>query len=1002
DRSDDKVRSMIKELSDRLDSMPEPEEWLDEKTEALKAGKDAFMNGSAVEFLWKETQKTIDNCMKLLRESAEMTTKAGLTRGSAFAAGDLSKVAQLAVPVGEKNYDETKKALSLFKFDTMRKENFSAKNNPEADPACLDDIKAQVDSRRKNVKKAVESLRDRLFDETEDQMYQGDLSTYGDVKYLGDLVKEYRTLFSEIKRSKGLMDFSDLERFAYEILKHDEAAEFYREKFENIFVDEYQDSNVLQEALISRIARENNLFTVGDVKQSIYGFRLAEPEIFETRYRKYKAEYEEKGEDTSSLKIDLNQNFRSKDSVIGLINDVFSEVMENYGEDEALYAGDPESGRNNWMPALYLINEDWEDSDDLDDAIKDMKKTEKEALLTVKLIRDSLGKIIYDSKEGMERPLRKRDIVVLMRGIKNRGDVFYKVLMENNIPCFVDDNKGYFDTIEINCFMSLLQLVDNPRQDVPLLTVMRSEIMGFEISELAEIRACHKKGSYYECLKYYSTEGPDESLKKKALCTLDRLAAWRKMAEAMPLEELVWTLMTETGFYAAMGAMPGGTVRQANLRLLADKALDYRKNQGNGLYGFISYVDHIKEKDIKMGQARVVTEDEDTVRIMTIHHSKGLEFPMVIISGFTKRLGGDNKKSQLYADKDLGMGLPSVNRREKWYRETALQKLIKRKASSDEAKEEERVLYVAMTRAKDILYMTGTARDPEETVAGTQTSLKDDSSFFGMAGKVLASKPGMIRKVENIDLEKTAGLRKRSTGKALKILDSAPGEPDPEIEKIMDFRYPFEEDTKMKSKYSVSELNSRSYQHELVFDANVPREPEKHGLSAGHIGTVTHSALERMDFLKIGTMDRQEGEDAIRKMISAMVKDEYLTEDEADAIDVSKLYEFACSPLGKRIGEAESRGQLFREKPFNLIMEVDGNDAMVQGIIDCFFIENGSVVLVDYKTTAPRNVPGIKERYSVQMSIYKNALEAATGLKVSESYLYLTNLGLTVDMNEAD
>ncbi len=1002
DRSDDRVRSMIKELSDRLDSMPEPEEWLDEKTEALKAGKDAFMNSNAVELLWQETQKTVDNCRKLLKESVDMTARAGLARGSMFAAGDLSKVAQLAVPVGEKNYEETKKALSLFKLDTMRKENFSAKNNPEADSACLDDIKAQVDSRRKNAKKAIEALRDRLFDETEDQMYQGVSSTYDDVKYLGDLVKEYRTLFSEIKRSKGLMDFGDLERFAYEILKHDEAAEFYREKFENIFVDEYQDSNVLQEALISRIARENNLFTVGDVKQSIYRFRLAEPEIFETRYRKYKVEYEEKGDASSSLKIDLNRNFRSKDSVIGLINDVFSEVMENYGEDEALYAGDPESGRNNWMPALYLISEDWEDSDDLDDAIKDMKKTEKEALLTVKLIRDSLGKIIYDSKEGIERPLRKRDIVVLMRGIKNRGDVFFKVLMENNIPCFVDDNKGYFDTIEINCFMSLLQLVDNPRQDVPLLTVMRSEILGFEISELAEIRACHKKGSYYECLKYYSTEGPDESLKKKALCALDRLAAWRKMAEAMPLEELVWTLMMETGFYAAMGAMPGGTVRQANLRLLADKALDYRKNQGNGLYGFISYVDHIKEKDIKMGQARVVTEDEDTVRIMTIHHSKGLEFPMVIISGFTKRLGGDNKKSQLNADKDLGMGLPSVNRREKWYRETALQKLIKRKASSDEAKEEERVLYVAMTRAKDILYMTGTARDPEETVAGTQTSLKDDSSFFGMAGKVLASKPGMIRKVENIDLEKTAGLRKRSTGKALKILDRAPEKPDPEIEKIMDFRYPFEEDTKMKSKYSVSELNSRSYQHELVFDVNVPREPEKHGLSAGHIGTVTHSALERMDFLKTGTMDRQEGEDAIRKMISAMVKDEYLTEDEADAIDVSKLYEFACSPLGKRIGEAESRGQLFREKPFNLIMEVDGNDAMVQGIIDCFFIENGSVVLVDYKTTAPRNVPGIKERYSVQMSIYKNALEAATGLKVSESYLYLTNLGLTVDMNEAD
>ena len=999
DRSDDRVRSMIKELSDRLDSMPEPEEWLDEKTEALRAEKDAFMNGEAADFLWSETQKTIYDCRDLLQEGVKMAAAAGLTRGTMFAVGDLAKVSELAVTAENKDYANMKNKLSLFKLDTMRKEVFSAKSNPEADPVYLPEIKSVYDYRRKNVKKAMETLRDGLFKDPEDQMYEGVFSTYEDVKYLGDLVKEYRRIFSEIKRSKGLMDFGDLERFAYEILKHDEAAGFYREKFEHIFVDEYQDSNVLQEALIKRIARENNLFTVGDVKQSIYRFRLAEPEIFETRYRKYKEEYEEKGEDTSSLKIDLNRNFRSKDSVIDLINDVFTEVMDNYGEAEALYAGDPESGRNNRMPELFLISEDWDDSAELDDAIKDMKKTEKEALLTVKLIRDSLGEIIYDSKQGVERPLRKKDIVILMRGIKNRGDVFYKVLMENNIPCFVDDNKGYFDTIEINCFMSLLELVDNPRQDIPLLTVMRSEILGFDIDELAEIRACHKRGSYYECLKSYSRDGGDIRLRNKVSDALSKMSYWRKMAEAMPLEELVWTLMTETGFYAAMGAMPGGTVRQANLRLLADKALDYRRNQGTGLYGFIRYVDRIKEKDIKMGQARVVTEDEDTVRIMTIHHSKGLEFPMVIISGFTKKLGGDNSKSQLNVDKDLGIGLPNVNRKEKWYRDNALQKLIKRKARSDEAKEEERVLYVAMTRAKDILYMTGTARDPEDLVDRALSSLKDDSSFFGMAGKVMASKPGMIKRVDNLELEKTAGLRKRSAGKALSILDSAPDKRDPEIDRIMEFRYPYEEDTKMKSKYSVSELNSRSHKEELVFDASVPREPEKHGLSAVHIGTVTHSALERMDFLKIGSMDREAGEKAVSDMISAMVSDEYLTETEADAIEVSRLYDFACSDIGRRIGEAGSRGQLYREKPFNLVMKVDGNDAMVQGIIDCFFIENGRVVLVDYKTTAPRNVPGVKERYSVQMDIYRRAIEEATGMEVSESYLYLTNLGLTVSMD---
>lgn len=998
DRSDIRARSIIKELSDRLESLPEPYEWLEEKTEALRMTVEDLEGSRIMDYLWQEAEDTVERCKALLEESLQDTATSKLTKGKMLAISDLSKVNEIAVPIFERNYGETMRLLSLLSWDSLRKDHFNSKANPDARPEVLGEVYAAVGTRRNSVKKAFDSMKKNLFSDTLDRMCQDLNTTYDDVKYLGGLVREYRSIFSEIKRSKGLMDFSDLEHFAYEILKHDEAADHYREKFLNIFVDEYQDSNVLQEALIGRIARNNNLFTVGDVKQSIYRFRLAEPEIFENRYARYKKEYEEKGDSGDSLKIDLNKNFRSKDSVIDLINDVFSNVMDNYGEDEALYADKPVSSLSNHAPGLFLINEGWDEDEELDDAIKEMKKTEKEALLAVKLIKDSLGTIIYDNKAGKERPLTRKDIVILMRGVKDRGDVFYKVLMENNIPCFVDDNKGYFDTIEINTFMSLLELVDNPKQDLQLLTVLRSEIWGFGISELAEIRACHRKGSYYECLKNYSEEGADETLRAKTLSVFEDLSEWRKMAETLPLEELVWTLMTMTDFYSSMGAMPGGTVRQANLRLLADKALEYRRNRGSGLYGFISYVEHIKEKEIKIGQARVVTEDEDTVRIMTIHHSKGLEFPMVIIAGFTRGRGGDKRKSGLSLDKDLGIGLPIVRRKEKWYRETAIQKLIARKSASDDDKEEERVLYVAMTRAKDILYMTGTSKDPYESVEKVRSSLKSDSTFFSMAGKIMASIPGFIRIVGDDELGKTAGLRKRSAGKALKLLDKAPGKPDPYVEKVMNYKYPFEDDTLIKSKYSVSELNSRGHDSDMVFDPAVPREPEKYGLSAVHIGTVTHSVLEKMDFLKTGSLERTEGEALITDLISGMVKDEYLTDDEASAIDVSKLYDFTVTPIGKRIGDAQKRGQLFRERPFNLIMEVDGSDAMVQGIIDCFFIEDGAAVLVDYKTTSPGNVHGVRERYSIQMDIYKRAIEEATGRKVKESYLYLTNLGITVDM----
>ncbi len=998
DRSDDKVRNMVSSLSARMESLPFPEKWLEEKTEELSMGPHEFSESEAMVFLWDEVGSTLKKCRDLLRDNLELTEKAGMTGGRLFALGDYEAVNSLMEDLESREFDRAGTALSSLSFERMNKKAFSADNNPGADPASLEDIRLTIDSGRKSVKEAVKGLKEGFFSEPLDQYLDEIRETYEDALMLKRLTEEYRNIYSGLKKEKGFMDFSDLEHTAFEILRNEEVSSFYRNRFRYIFVDEYQDSNFLQEALIQRIAGTNNLFTVGDVKQSIYGFRLAEPEIFENRYRKYRAEYFEKGEESNSLKIDLNKNFRSKQGVVNFINEVFRDTMEGYGEEEALYAADPFRDKLIYNPELYLINDTWEEDEEIDDDLKELKKTEKEALLTVRIIREYLGKPIFDSKAGKERPLGKKDIVILMRGIKDRGDIFYKVLMENNIPCFVDDNKGYFDTIEINTFMSLLEIIDNHKQDLPLLTVMRSEIMGFSISDLAEIRAAHKEGSYFSALKAYSEEGEDEGLRNECALSLRKIAEWQAMARVMPLEELVWKLMVDTGFYAAMGAMPGGTGRQANLRLLADKALDYRKNQGSGLYGFIGYVDHIKKKDIKMGQARIVSEDEDTVRIMTIHHSKGLEFPMVILSGYTKRPGGDRSGTQLVTDRNLGIGLPYVRYKENWYKSTLLQKLIKRKAEMKDIKEEKRVLYVAMTRAQDILVLTGTAPDPYEALDKVRVALPRDTSYFEMTGRTIMKKAGRTRVVDDRELARVARMRRRSAARALEILDSSTYEPDPETDRIMRFEYPYSNQLKVKSKYSVSELNAREYVHENTFDPSVPREPEKNGLSAGHIGTVTHSVLEKMDFFKMSSLEREGSAEYLRELLRSMVSGEYLNEDEAASVDIDKLCDFAYSDLGRRIASAQNRGTLRREKPFNLKMEVEGEEALVQGIIDCFFIENGKAVLVDYKTTAPRNVPGVKERYAVQMDIYRKAIEEATGYEIRESYLYLTNLGLTVDM----
>ncbi|MBQ5440880.1 MAG: helicase-exonuclease AddAB subunit AddA [Firmicutes bacterium] len=997
-RDDNSVKDMIYQLSNRLESMPDPFVWLDERIAELDMGPEDFDNSRIKRAIMEYCDSVIQMCSRWLLQNKSFAENLKMEAGLMIVSSDIAKLKELEEALETDDYGILREKVKAFKPDTLKKAYFSQDGNPGLMEAELSEAKDFIVERRNAAKNAIYGLRDGILQTSPERIAEDIRLSKDDAAYLGGLVREFTDLYNEEKKKRGLMDFSDLEHYAFEILKDEEVADHYRSLFEYIFVDEYQDSNILQEALIERIARERNLFTVGDIKQSIYKFRLAEPEIFRSRYLRFKADESEKGEESSSEKIDLNQNFRSKKSIIDFVNEVFYEVMDEYGEDEALYAGDPFADRDNYPPTLYMVDENWDDDNEIDDAIKELKKTEKEALLSVKLIREYLGKTIFDSKAGKERPLLKRDIVILMRAIKDRGDIFYNVLMENGIPCFVDDNKGFFDTIEINTMLSLMEIIDNHKQDIQLLTVMRSEILGYKISELAEIRAAHKSGSYYDSLVDYSVNGEDEELKIKCQDTLAKISDWQGMAKVMPLEELVWKLINETGFYAAMGAMPGGALRQANLRLLADKALDYRKNQNGGLYGFVRYVDHVKTKDIKMGQAKIVSEDEDTVRIMTVHHSKGLEFPMVIVAGYARGLNAKPKQGKLTVDKELGIGLPIVDFENKWYRETVLQTLIKNKQKKEELEEDKRVLYVAMTRAKDILLMTGSIKDCENSIMSIKTALPKDGSFYLMTGGTIARSPGRLVAVPDKNVAKVMGLRKRSIKKALQILDEEPYAPDEETERIMSFSYPFEKELRIKSKYSVSELNKGSFEETAAFDPSVPRVPEETKLSAGHVGTVTHKVLEKLDFKSLTSLDEDGVLAAIDELISEMVEREMITREEGDAVKKSKLRDFVLCPLGKRIGRAQKDGKLYREKPFNLIMDVEGTEAIVQGIIDCFFEEDGNLILVDYKTTSPRYASGVRERYKIQMDIYRKALKEATGKQVTESYLYLTNLGITVDM----
>ena len=1164
DRNENRFRQMIESTFDTIQSLPEPAEWLREKVEELNPahGIEAFAESAVMRELWEDTEARLARAKAQLLKTAEFAALHSLEGVRELTLADLGMAEELEALAAARDFDGMVSRLDGFHLKTLSKKIFA--ETADFDESAMADVREMVEQNRAPLKSCAKDLKTAYFYDVFQSIAEDVYAGYPSACFFARALLRYGEIYAEKKREKGLLDFNDIEHNAYEILKDAEAAAFYREKFLHIFVDEYQDSNVIQEALIERLQSGRNLFTVGDIKQSIYMFRLAEPEIFRARYHRYDALTAERGEESPSLCIDLNRNFRSKTGVLDFINQVFYDAMEDYDARAALYPGDSCAERRSARPVLYLAQTPWDEDGEADDELKLLRKAEKEALAAVKIIRDHLGRTIYDSKARKERSLEKKDIVILMRGMKNYGDLFYKILTENNLPAYVDDNDGFFDTIEINTFMALLALLDNPKQDIPLLTVLRSEIFDFSVEELTAVRIAQKEGSYYQALVSCAGENTgeacgaagaeamarsgrfaDEALREKCAAALRSLRKWSRLASLLPLDELIWELLLETGFYLAMGAMPSGSRRQANLRALVDKALAYQDSQDGSLYGFMEYIDAVKERKVSMGQVKMVGEDDDTIRIMTIHKSKGLEFPMVLLAGYCRKLNYTTIGKGPAVHKTLGLGFPVVHYRESWYRTSITQNVIRAKIRREEAAEEKRVLYVAMTRAKDFLCLLGIEDDPQEAVSRVLAELPKDSSYFSMTGRTICKRGDGYVFITNADLTGLSKGRRRAVANARALLEEVPAavgaqkdagasrgtsaaaaaaaEPvkpcsraadtqaqdtgaarhaalplAARIASQMEFRYPYENDLYIKSKYAVSELALQDEEGEAAADGPAAASEacasfagRKHSaadaavkaadkrfclkdtrgktseitltepasfhardsFTAAQIGTITHKVLEKLDFcaaqratafpdadgsnaargmeaalsqaaLAPGAetqnaaaeaapapqteagdrvlSGKQAGTAYVRNLLARMVTEEFLTAEEAAVVDAEKIAAFANSPLGRRIAASP---QLRREQPFNILLEVNGSMAAVQGIIDCCFEEDGAWVLLDYKTTRvesaaelARRAPQLRKTYAAQMVIYRRALEAATGMPVRETYLYLTNLGETIRM----
>lgn len=981
-----RIREIIDSSYNVLQSLPYPWQWLDEKIEDLKKTPEEFAYSDTMKFIWSFIRDSLDSARDYSYMAAEELASAGLERLMLTVQDrELKSYEQMAMAAEAQNMEELGGAIAAFSPARL-----TAKKDEKED---YEPVKALVAAYRGKAKKIVDELASMFFTQTMEEQVEELNLTAVKAETLRKLLLDFDGIFRMAKAERQVVDFNDIEHFCLSILESPDAAAHYRNKFRYIFIDEYQDTNILQEEIISKIKRENNLFMVGDIKQSIYKFRLAEPEIFRAKYTVYG------GSEPNSTKIDLNQNFRSKAVILDEINRIFEPMMDGYDADARLYPGVEYDGPYSYTPQVKVV--DLASAADADEAVAELKNTEIEALEVCRIIQENLGRKFFDHKAGVEREIRLRDIVILMRGVKNYADVFYTILRENGIESFVDDAEGYFDTMEINVFMNLLSVIDNKKQDVPLISVLHSEIFRFSSDELAVIRSGHKEGAYADAFRAYGEDGKNKALRDKCANALRTVREWKEQSASMPLGKFIWSLLMETGYYVEIGAMPGGKQRQANLRALVDKAEKYSQDRQSSLYSFVRYIDAVKTRKVAMGQVKLVGENDDLVRIMTIHKSKGLEFPMVIVSGMGRQLNYTKVGRGVILHKDIGIGMTLADYEGHWHRQTLLQRLIAKQIKKEEVQEEVRVLYVALTRAKDILYLTGTVKDGEKFMDNREMGLSGDISYLDMIQEVSDLEVIGLDRLPQVQTE-----RRMLKGNPLDwdVYEGSVSEEEREdILRRLDFVYPYEESRKLKSKYSVSEINAMDRPQEkfqTVLAVPKFRQTERK-LTAAEKGTVYHGIMEHVDFGR----GRADGLEYIGEAAAGLVQAELFTAEEIASVKLERIEEFFKSELGQRCASAFDAGKLVRERPFDLQMELEGEQIIVQGIIDCYFEEADGYVLIDYKSNwidaskpFAQEEQRLRAAYQKQIDIYRRALEVSGGKPVKEAYLYLFDAGKQIRM----
>lgn len=1072
-RSDTELVDIVKDMYYFIQSFPNPLEWLENSVNILKLTKEELEKSDWIKLINENIITFLDGARESLEDCKLICKEVGgpLAYIDAILA-DLDNVEMLKSSL-DNNFEDF--IGSLYSMSHPRLASIRGKAKEEIDEQKIEEVK-QI---REEYKKIIDSVK-KLIQNRSMEEFADDISyMQAPMRALYELVRELSIEFSEKKAEKAIIDFNDVEHLALEALSNEDIAEFYRNKFKFIFVDEYQDSNQIQESLISKIKRENNMFMVGDSKQSIYKFRLADVSLINSKMETYKVDCEQP-EDINQ-RIDLNHNYRSRKEILNATNYIFEKIMSkdlgeiNYDKSVFLNVGmefeskaddfvelniidtslkEANNSLNNDANSVDLVNEfenqenlynndDFNNQDDIGLEIEAMGTAEAEAFFAVNKIKELLTQETYHPKTNEFKPIEYKDIVILLRSVSNWSSIFEEIFFNEGIPFYSDTGTGYFETIEIEIMVNFLKLIDNIRQDIPLLSIMRSPIGKFTTQELIEIRVKSPRVAFIDALYIYKNKENDE-LSEKIRSFIDLIEKYKKESRYIKLNDLIWNMLIETDYYYFVAALPNGKMRQANLRLLTDKAHEYEKTSMTGLYNFLRYIDKLKLSKGDEATAKILGENDNVVRLMTIHKSKGLEFPVVILCGLGKKFNMMDVSKNILKHKTYGIAPKYINPKLRIYKETLPRLALKNVTKLESLSEEMRVLYVALTRAVDKLILCATVKGADKRAKKwkrktSHFNLYSANSYLDWICSALYNHKDaqILRELvgeDNCDIKTDIfdsswqinilslsdikyDVKDANFDKELKIneikgfvynnnndIASAYTE---EIDRRLSFEYKYKKSVNVPTKLSVTDMKSlnndtkniENVKYNIPKLSDIPLFKEKNiEFTKAEIGTITHYVMQHLDIrvsLNIGEIINQ---------VNKMVEDKLLSLEEASVVNVKQILDFFDSDIGKRMLKSQT---IKREIPFvmkkpakEVIKALNEDDnILIQGIIDCYFYEDDDIVLVDYKTDAVhdnidsnKSIEQIKARYTAQILAYKEALETLTKKSVKEAYLYLFDI----------